>query len=173
MVATSLLLKKTLQKQGLRVKSGPFVVTIPANVTWVGLGGTVTVFKYHHAPPIAIGMETNDTFQLNSKDINLSRALKHIFTNTPNDLEMSNRYNSELWNKLMLMKKGFLEKSGKAFFFETRSLSVYFIPAADEPFNNIAWAVHNNNPDSALRFESNMNATKFEEILFSIIIFGE
>lgn len=86
-VAASMPWKKTQQKQGLRVKSGPFVVKIPTNVTWVGLGGTVTVFKYHNTPPIAIGMETKDTFQLKTKDINLSQALKHIFTNTPKILK--------------------------------------------------------------------------------------
>lgn len=73
----------------------------------------------------------------------------------------------------MLMKKVFLEKSGKAFLFKTTSFTVYFIPDAGDPFNNITWVVDENKPDSALRIESNMDATKFKEILFSIKLLEE
>ena len=160
--------KENKQRQGLRVKSGTFVVTIPSNVMWIGLGSTVTVFRYDSAPHIVIGMETKETFQLTSKEINLSQALEHIFTNTPKDQKISDRYNIELWNRLMLMKMGFLDKSGKAFVFEKAPLTVYFIPDSGEQFNNVAWAVDSGNPNSALRIESNMDEKIFEDILYSI-----
>ncbi len=64
-IADTLSWEKTSQKRGVKVKSEQFVVTIPANVIWVSLGSTVTVFKYNNAPPIVIGTETSDTSQLN------------------------------------------------------------------------------------------------------------
>lgn len=169
-VAARELWQRTPQTRGLGVKSGQFVVKIPSNIASVGIGKTVTVFRYDNAPPVVIGIETIQTFELNAKDINLFEVLEVIFTNTPKDYDISNKYSMNIWNKLMLVKQGFLEQSEKAYIYTKAPLFVYYIPGAGKPFNNIAWAVDKNNPDTALRIESNMSASKFKEILFSIIL---
>jgi hypothetical protein len=167
-VASRVPWKAAPQTQVLQVKSGPFVIAIPSNIIEVSIGGTVTVFRYDNIPHIVIGTETKDTFQLTSTDISLSKALEVIFTKTPKNLKIANKYGKELWNELMTIKKGFLERSGKAFIFEKRPLTIYFIPDAGKPFNNIAWAVDTDKPNSALRIESNVDTNSFKNILFSI-----
>jgi hypothetical protein len=166
-VASRLPWEEMPQIYGLKVKSGPFVVTIPPNVISVGIGNTVTVFRYDKTPHIVIGTETKDTFQLTTKDISLSQALKIIFTSTPKDHKVSDKYNKELWNSLMLAKKGLLEQAGKAFIYKKGRLTAYYIPDAGEPYKNIAWVIDKNNQNSALRIESNMEVDKFKDILFS------
>lgn len=167
-IATKDSWKESRMIQGLKVKSGTFVVTIPSDVIWVGLGTTVTVFRYDKAPHVVIGTENRNTLQLGSNDISMSHALEIVFTKTPKDRKLLKKINRELWDKLMSVKKGLLGKAGKSYLYEKASLTVYFIPDAGEPFNNIAWVVDADNPNCALRIESNMDAGKFKDILFSI-----
>lgn len=159
---------KTTQMQGMNIKSGPFVVTIPSNVILVGLGNTVTVFRYEKSPHIVIGTETKDTFQLSSNEISLSQALEVLFTKTPKDHKASDKIEKELWNKLMLIKSGLIGKSDKLLIYNKARLTVYYIPKAGEPYNNIAWVVDTEKQNSALRIESNMDVNKFKSILFTI-----
>lgn len=167
-VASEVPWKAAPQELVLEVKSGPFVIALPPDIIKISLGSTVTVFRYANTPHIVIGTETIDTFQLTSKDISLSQVLELIFTKTPEDLKIADKYGKELWTELMAIKKGFLEKSGKAFVYEKGPLTVYFIPDAGIPFNNVAWVVDKEKPNSALRIESNINTNKFKEILLSI-----
>ena len=160
--------KESTINDGLQVKTRTFVVTIPTNVVLVGLGTAITVFRYEKTPDIVIGTEDENTFYLSNDNITLREALELIFIRTLKDHEISQKYNLETWNNFMLLKKFFLGKGGKAFIYEKGPLTVFFIPDAGEPFNNVAWAFHANNPNSALRIESNMGIEKFKDILFSI-----
>jgi len=160
--------KEISDTQGMKVKSGPFVLTVPSKVIWVGLGGTVTVFRYDKSAPISIGTETKDTFQLSSNDISLSQALEVLFTKTPKEYKASDKYEKELFNRLMIIKKGLLVKSDKIFIYKKGELTVYYIPKAGEPYNNIAWVVDAKNKNFALRIESNVNEDIFKNLLFAV-----
>ncbi len=95
-VASRVPWKSALQTHGLKVKAGYFVIAIPPNIKEIGLGSSVTVFRYNNIPHIVIGTESKDTFQLTSKDISLSQALELIFTKTHKDLKPVDKYGREL-----------------------------------------------------------------------------
>ncbi len=133
-VATKLPWAELSKANGVKIKYGLFLLTIPPDIVQVSLGSDVTVFRYTKIPHIALSTETKETFQLTSEEINLSQALDVIFTNTPKDHKLSANYNKELWNNLMLAEMGLLDHAGKAFIYKNGRLTAYYIPDAGEPF---------------------------------------
>lgn len=161
--------EKMPKMHGMKVNAGSFVITIPGNVTCVGLGNTLTVFKYDNMPPIVIGREIKTTLLDDLGDITLMRAIDIIFTKTPNDYENTDNIENKYLKNLMLIKCGFLLNSGRPHIYNKDSMAVYYIPSSGKPYNNIAWVFNVKKQDSAIRIESNIDIKLFREILFSII----
>lgn len=160
--------EKMPKMQGMKVKAGSFVITIPDNVTRVGLGNTVTVFKYDNMPHIVIGREVKTTLLADLGDITLMRAIDIIFTKTPNDYKNTDNIEKEYLRNLMLIKCGFLLNSGMPQIYNKNSMAVYYISSSGKPYNNIAWGFNVKKQDSAIRIESNIDIKIFKNILFSI-----
>lgn len=170
-IAQKVVLEAKAETRDLKVRIGPMVVGIPANVTRIDVGHLLTVFRYETAPHISISTETDETFQmkkLTSKPVTLSETLDIIFTKTLKDSDLTAKYDQEFLNKLMWIKKGFLEKSGEAYVYDKGRVRIYYIPEGGSPSRNLAWAVDLEHPNVAIRMESDLSVTSFAQILYSI-----
>lgn len=167
-VAVRLQLDNVTIQKGVKVKTGTAMLTIPSKVVEIGLGNNVSVFRYSDAPKIVISTENIETFQMTSSDLNIYQILDYMFTKTSKDNSSEVKYPSDLWNELMLIKKGFFKNGSKAYLYDNTPLKIYYIAKAGEPFTNIAWAVNIDKPNLALRIESNMDSNTFRKILLSI-----
>ncbi len=174
-VAVTIPLEETSFKKNLKIQIGSLVVEIPPNVTKVDLARSpisATVFRYETAPPIMISTETDETLslrELTSKPISLFESMEIIFTKTLKDSDVTSKYDEELLNKLMLIKKELLGGERKAFVYSKKQLKIYYISHAGEPYKNLAWAIDPKFPNQALKIASNLSENDFIAIIYSAV----
>lgn len=172
-VAVKVLLEEIAEAKDIKVRIGTLVVGIPANVTRIDIAksSALTVFRYETSPHVIISSETEETFQmvkLTSKTISLSEAMEIIFTKTLKDSDVTSKYDKELLNNLMWIKKGFMGGGKEAYVYEKGMVKIYYLPNGGPPYRNLAWAIDSEYPNFALRVESDLSVTDFSQILYSI-----
>jgi hypothetical protein len=106
--------------------------------------------------------------KLTSKPISLSEAMEIIFTKTLKDIDVTRKYDRELLNNLMWLKKGFMEGGKEAYVYEKGRVKIYYLPNGGPPYRNLAWAIDSEHPNFALRVESDLAVTDFAQIIYSI-----
>lgn len=173
-IAEKISLKETSDTKGLKIRTGLFNFTIPANPAAINShpSSTLVVYKYENAPHIGISTETDTDYFLQgftTKPPSIQAFLEIIYTKTPKDYDMTSTYDEDSWNALMWLKKQIVGKDNKIYIYDKERLKIYYETGIDRvPFKNAAWAIDLKNPNLALRLESNMAEVDFRKILFSI-----
>lgn len=172
-VAVKVVLEEMAEANDIKIRIGSLVVGIPANVTKIDIAksSALTVFRYETDPHINISAETEETFQLiklTSNPISLSEAMEIIFTKTLKDRDVTSKYDKELLNNLMWIKKGFMKGGKEAYVYEKGRVKIYYLPNGGPPYRNLAWAIDSEHPNFALRVESDLSVTDFAQIIYSI-----
>jgi hypothetical protein len=170
-IAVKVVLEEKNETRDLKIRIGSMAVSIPSNVTRIDLAKSLTVFRYETAPHITLSTETYETFRndkLTSKPISISEAMVIIFTKTLKDSDITSKYDKELLNNLMWIKKGFMEGAKEAFVYDKGSVKIYYLPNGAPPSRNLAWAIDSEHPNVAIRLESDLSQNSFIKILYSI-----
>lgn len=170
-VAVKVALEDKTEPKNLKIRIGSMFIEIPPNVTRIDIGHDLTVFRYETAPHIAICTETDETFRmskLTSKPVSLSEALEIIFTKTLKDSDVTSKYDRDFLNRLMWIKKGFMEGGKEAFVYDKGKIKIYYLPNGGPPYRNLAWAIDTGRPNAAIRIESDLSVTDFAQIIHSI-----
>lgn len=173
-IAEEISLKETTDTKGLKIRTGLFNVTIPSNPAAINShpSSTLIVYKYENAPHITISTETDNDYFLRgftTKPPSLQAFLEIVYTKTPKDYDVTSTYDKESWNAFMWFKKQIVGKNNKTYIYDKGRLKIYYETGVDRvPYKNAAWAIDSENPNLALRLESNMAEVDFRKILFSI-----
>ncbi len=170
-VAVKIALEEKTEPDDLKIKLGSMVVGIPPNVTRIDIGHDLTVFRYETAPHIVISKETDETFQMNkltSKPVSLYETMEIVFTKTLKDSDVTSKYDKEFLNKLMWMKKSFMEGGKEAFVYDKGKVKIYYLPNGGISYRNLAWAIDSERPNVAIRLDSDLSVTEFAQIVYSI-----
>lgn len=170
-VATVITLPEAPAAKELKIRMGSMILDIPSGVTRIDMAKSVTVFRYETSPPVLISMETDKTVPFlneESPHLSLNDAMKIIFTRTPKDRDITNKYGATIVNRLMLAKKDLWGKSGEAYVYTKGRISIYYIPDGGDPYKNLAWAIDSRYPDTAIRLEGNHLRNDFLKIIYSI-----
>lgn len=173
-IAEKISLKESTDTKGLKIRTGLFNVTLPSNPAAINShpSSTLIVYKYENAPHITISTETGNDYLFRgftTKPPSIQAFLEIIYTKTPKDYDVTSTYDKESWNAFMWFKKQVVEKNTKIYIYDKGKLKIYYETGVDRvPSQNAAWAIDSENPNLALRLESNMNEADFKKILFSI-----
>jgi|GEM_PF-6465359 len=173
-VAEKIALKETTDTKGLKIRTGLFGVIIPSNLISISSSpqSSLTVYRYENRPSISICTETDHDYLLRgltTKPPSIQAFMEIVYAKVPKDFDVTGTYDKETWNALMWLKKLIVEKNSKIYIYERGSLKIYYETGIDrEPSRNAAWAIDSDNPNLALRLESNMDAADFKTILLSI-----
>lgn len=167
-------LKETPVIKGVKIHSGLFNFTLPPNLSAISSSpsSSLTVYRYDNSPHIVISTETDTDYFLRgftTKPPSIQAFLEIVYTKTPKDYDITSTYDKESWNALMWLKKQIVEKNNKTYIYDKGRLKIYYETGVDRvPSKNAAWAIDSENPNLALRLESNMPEVDFKKILFSI-----
>ena len=173
-IAEKTSLKEILDTDGVKIQTGLFNFTIPFNLAAINShpSSALIVYKYKNAPNIIISTETYADYFLHgftTKPPSIQAFLEIVYTKTPKDYDMTSTYDKESWNALMWFKKQVVGKNNKTYIYDKGRLKIYYETGVDRvPYKNAAWAIDSENPNLALRLESNMAEVDFRKILFSI-----
>jgi len=174
-IAEKISLKETPDTKGVKIRTGSFSLTIPSNPVAINShpSSTLIVYKYENAPQIVISTETDTDYFLHgftTKPPSIQAFMEIIYSKTPKDFDITSTYDKESWNALMWFKKQIVGKNNKTYIYDKGKLRIYYETGVDRvPHKNAAWAIDSDNPNSALRLESNMAEADFKKILCSII----
>jgi len=173
-IAEKISLKETPDTKGVKIRIGLFNFTIPSNPVAINSNpsSTLIIYKYENAPHIGISTETDNDYFLRgftTKPSSIQAFLEIIYTKTPKDYDVTSTYDKESWNAFMWFKKLIVEKNNKTYIYDKGRLKIYYETGVDRvPSKNAAWAIDSENPNLALRLESNISEADFKKILFSI-----
>lgn len=175
-VATSISLPEAVAAKELTIRMGSMILEIPSGVTRVDMAESVTILRYETSPAVLISRETDKSvpfLNVKSPHLSLNDAMRIIFTGTPRDRDIAEKYDAAIVNRLMWAKKELWGKSGEAYVYTRGTINIYYIPDGGDPYKNLAWAIDSRHPDTAIRLEGNHLRNDFLKIIYSIRMLKE